>query len=497
MSKIPVKKKDDTAFVEDGLTNLISGLGTRKAKNPATTLNRDALLDRIALEDIYRHYWISKAVDIKPWDMTRQWRTFNCSDLSPKEIKAIENEEKRVDIRQDVRQALVWASLYGGAGIVMHVDGHGKMDEPLDVSEIRKGQLNRLSVADRWELIEQGPIDYNPLSESYGKAEHYRIATDISNLAIHNSRIVFFHGRRMPIRIERQLKCWGESDVQRWFTAITNNETLATAIIEGVHQANLDVVSVKGLAQLLASKNGDEKAMQRFLTMDMAKSMLNMSIIDSEDKFTRNAFPFSGLPDIYRAFLDVLAAATDIPITRLLGSSPGGMNATGDSDTRNYYDMIKSMQENNLAPKLNQIDEALIRSALGTYPEDISFEFNSLWQLSGIEKATYQNQQANVLLTLQNLGISPFTLQRDAIELGLVRNLTTDDVDAAEKAAEFDVEAGNEDFQPGAEVKPIAGVPQEKVKVATAAKSSKKRDKYGHFSSVEERNIPLVQVAKK
>jgi len=463
---------DQERLIQDGMQNLVSGLGTRKARGPQSTLERDQRLDRIELENIYRNYWISKAVDIRPWDMTRQWRTFNCSDLTPQEIKAIETEEKRVDARNDVRTALVWASLYGGAGLVMHVDGQGKMDTPLDYTKIRKGQLNRLTPADRWELIEQGPINYNPLSVDYGKAEHYRIATDISNLAIHNSRIIFFHGRKMPIRVERQLKCWGESDVQRWYNAIVNNETLAAAIIEGVHQANVDVVSVKGLAQLLASKDGDNKAMNRFLTMDMAKSMLNMAVIDSEDTFTRNAFPFAGLPDIYRAFLDVLAAATDVPITRLLGSSPGGMNATGDSDTRNYYDSIKSEQENKLAPKLNQLDEVLIRSALGKHNPDIQYEFNSLWQLSGIEKATYQNQQANVLITLSNLGISPFALQRDAIELGLIRNLTTDDVDAAEKAAEFDVEAGNEDFQPPSPVKAVGGVPQEKVKPAKAAKKA-------------------------
>lgn len=466
-TKAPISEE---TLIQDGLQNLVSGLGSRKSRNPYSTLERDQRLDRIELENIYRHYWISKAVDIKPWDMTRQWRTFNCSDLSPKDIRAIEIEERRVDARNDIRTALVWASLYGGAGLIMHVDGHGSMEEPLDYSKVKKGQLARLSPADRWELIEQGPIDYNPLSETYGKADFYRIATDINNTPIHHSRIIFFYGRRMPIRVERQLKCWGESDVQRWYSAIVNNETLASAIIEGVHQANVDVVSVKGLAQLLASKDGDAKAMSRFLTMDMAKSMLNMSIIDSEDTFDRKSFPFSGLPDIYRAFLDVLAAATDIPITRLLGSSPGGMNATGDHDTRNYYDMIKSMQENNLAPKLNQLDEVLIRSALGFYNPEINYEFNSLWQMTPIEKATYGNQQANVLITLQNLGISPYALQRDAIELGLIKNLTTDDVDEAEKAMEFDVEAGNEDFEPPSVVKPVGGVPQEKVKPKTPAK---------------------------
>ena len=41
-----------------------------------------------------------------------------------------------------------------------------------------------------------------------------------------------------------------------------------------------------------------------------------------------------------RTFLQVAAGAADIPVTRLLGQSPAGLSATGESDTRNYYDMI-------------------------------------------------------------------------------------------------------------------------------------------------------------
>ena len=52
-----------------------------------------------------------------------------------------------------------------------------------------------------------------------------------------------------------------------------------------------------------------------------------------------------------RTFLQVAAGAADIPVTRLLGQSPAGLSATGDSDTRNYYDMIAARQELDLRPQ--------------------------------------------------------------------------------------------------------------------------------------------------
>ena len=417
------------AQVNDGLLNVVSNLGTAKARDPHTVLSFDRTLDRTELEDIYRYYWISKAVDIKPWDMTREWRTFECAETDDKAVSAIEEVERMISIRQKFREALTWSSIYGGAGIVMHVKGHGDMEKPLDVTKVKKDQLERLSVADRWNLIERTPIDYNPISEHYGTAEWYYIANDTNFTKIHRSRIIFFRGRKMPVRVERQLKVWGDSDIQRWYKAITNSETLAAGIIEGVHQSNLDVVGVKGLAQLLAMKNGEKRATDRFMMMDMCKSMLNMSIIDADDSFTRNAFSFAGLPEIHKTFLDVLSSATDIPTTRLLGSSPSGMNATGESDTRNYYDMIKSWQVNQLDPSLYQLDQVLVRSALGTYPDELCYDWNSLWQMTPTEEATLRQTQVATLQSLQSIGVDDLTLQRDAVELGLVKNLTSEDID--------------------------------------------------------------------
>ncbi len=63
-----------------------------------------------------------------------------------------------------------------------------------------------------------------------------------------------------------------------------------------------------------------------------------------------------------RTFLQVAAGAADIPVTRLLGQSPAGLSATGDSDTRNYYDMIAARQELDLRPQLERLDRLIAHS---------------------------------------------------------------------------------------------------------------------------------------
>ena len=75
-----------------------------------------------------------------------------------------------------------------------------------------------------------------------------------------------------------------------------------------------------------------------------------------------------------RTFLQVAAGAADIPVTRLLGQSPAGLSATGDSDTRNYYDMIAARQELDLRPQLERLDR-LIAHSEGLDPGALSFAF--------------------------------------------------------------------------------------------------------------------------
>ena len=93
------------------------------------------------------------------------------------------------------------------------------------------------------------------------------------------------------------------------------------------------------------------------------------------------------LKDLLDAFGKFLSAATDIPATRLLGTSASGLNATGEGDLKNYYDMIRSKQKSKYKPRLDYFDEIMVRS-LGLNPdEDYEYEFKSLFQMTPKEQS--------------------------------------------------------------------------------------------------------------
>ena len=53
----------------------------------------------------------------------------------------------------------------------------------------------------------------------------------------------------------------------------------------------------------------------------------------------------AGCTDVVRQSLELVACINRTPAVKLLGISPSGFNATGESDLKNYYDYIASKQE--------------------------------------------------------------------------------------------------------------------------------------------------------
>ena len=73
-----------------------------------------------------------------------------------------------------------------------------------------------------------------------------------------------------------------------------------------------------------------------------------------------------------------MAGACEIPATKLFGRSPQGFQSTGESDMRNYYEMIAGLQERLLRPALDKLLPVMAISCWGFLPDDLGFIFNPL-----------------------------------------------------------------------------------------------------------------------
>ena len=206
---------------------------------------------------------------------------------------------------------------------------------------------------------------------------------------VHHSRVVRFVGRELP-DLERQAELyWGESEVEALYKDVVAHDNVSANMAALTFQANINTMEVKGLEQLLSLSSPDVQ--RRFWNTMQAQSVLRsnfgVQLVEQGNKINNTQYTFTGLQEVYESMCLNLCGASHYPMTKLFGRSPAGMNATGESDLKNYYDYVDTLRESRLRPVLEKLLPVLARSA-GIQLEDADLSFPPLWTPTAKETAT-------------------------------------------------------------------------------------------------------------
>ncbi|GGZ21802.1 anti-CBASS protein Acb1 family protein [Asticcacaulis endophyticus] len=422
------------ARITDGLTSLVSRMGTDRDK-AATTFYGAPMLSDDQIAFGYDGSWLPrKIVDIPAFDSVRAWRDWQAK---PEQIEALEAEEKRLGLKAKVQEARRLARLWGGAAIMI---GTGDLNPtlPLNMDRVSRGGVKYLTVLS-CRFLAAGEIDRDPTSEWYGKPKYYTLANASGQqLTIHPSRLAIFLGAKQadPDLSTNARKGWGDSVLNSVITEIKNTDATAGNIASLVFEAKVDVIRIPGFMQGMMDPGYEARLLKRFTLANTAKGINGTIILDKEEEYETKAASFAGLPDVLDRFLQIVSGAADIPATRLLGQAPAGMNATGDSDLRNYYDRLSADQEIETTPALYRLDECLIRSALGSRPDEVHYRWSPLWQMSAKEKADVFKIKADAARAIAGSGgaspqLMPIEVLSDALVNAFIEDGSLPGLEAA------------------------------------------------------------------
>lgn len=388
--KKPNLHPEPRRVVSDGLVNVVSGLGTAKAKRSHNFFSYAQLNNWQQLDAAYQTNWLARQiVDVPAEDMCREWRTLKCNDAD-----AIRVEEDRLMIPTMVQEAISWARLYGGGGILM-LTGQD-LTKPLNVNRIKRGDLKRVIVFDRYDMSAMTLNTWNVLANNYLAPEFYTITG--GGQQIHWSHFARFNGARLPRRQMLQTQGWGDSELRKCMDDIMDMVASKDGIAELMQEANVDVIKRDGLSDELASDQ-DDAITQRYALFSQMKSVIQLALLDGDETYERRTLDLGGVAPVIELFMTWISGAADIPVTRLFGTSAKGLNATGEGDLTNYFNSIRSKQLSQLDPGLRVLDEVLVRSALGHWPEDFNYVWNPLAQPNELQiaQAAYSRAQTDQL----------------------------------------------------------------------------------------------------
>lgn len=444
--QIRAQKQDHVrASTQDSYVNAVLKLGLG-ADNPlsASTYGFNPITRvRTLLEWIYRGGWLgSIAVDLKADDMTRAGIEIN-SQIPPEQIDLLHKAEIDLNFWGVANQTLKDSSLYGGAVMVMLIDGQD-MAAPLRIEEIPllHGQLKGFLSLDRWQVepsLHDLVSEYGP---DIGLPRFYKVNSDAPALRgknIHYTRVLRLAGQDLPYWQRVQENLWGLSVFERIYDRMVGLDSATQGAAQLVYKSFLRTYKMKGQTDLL-SQGGDQGIATVMKKMDMTRRYQNnegMTVIDSEDDITTQVNgSFAGIADVILQLVQQVSGTLQIPLVRMYGQSPAGLNSTGESDLRTYYDGCKQEQERKLKRPFDRMYRAMAQSNSIILPPDFNWVFKSLWQLDEGQKSEISARDASSIAEMREADLIDFStamkeLKQNSRTTGRFDNITDEAIAAA------------------------------------------------------------------
>lgn len=416
------------------------GLGTDNSLTSSTYGFNPITRIRTLLEWIYRGSWFgSTFIDIIADDMTRAGIEIQ-SELPPEDIERLQQALVRHGVWGGFNETIKWGDLYGGALGLMMIDGQDP-STPLNIDRVGKEAFRGILVFDRW-MVEPDLNDLvTDMGPEIGLPKFYRVVADAPAFRlkrIHHSRCIRFEGVRLPYWQRVMENLWGLSVFEPLYDRMVAFDSATMGMAQLVYKSYIRTYKLDGLRKLLTEGGDGERALIRWVEMTRRmQGNEGITLIDGKDSFEPSQqTTFTGVGDVVLQLAQQLAGSRQIPLTRLFGQSPAGLNATGESDLRTYYDGIKHKQELKMRSPMTKVLFVTAKSEGIKLGDKDTFQFRNLMQLSELERSEVFSRDAQSISGLESGSIIGLqTALKELRELSRVTGRMTNITDDAIKAA--------------------------------------------------------------
>lgn len=312
-------------------------------------------------------------------------------------LKMLEAELKKFKISSLFRRCAEKTGYYGGC--LAYVDTGG-IDDPellksplyFDQTIIKKGSLKHFTIIDP---VNVSPGFYNasdPLRSDYFKPQTWFVM----GKEVHTSRFLYFAGKEAPLLLKPAYNFFGVSQAQLAFEYVENFQKNRDSGSELLNKFSVSVFKTNMQNAMYSGETAElEKRIQYFVHKRHNDGVF---VLDKDDEdFIKSDTSLGGVTDIIRQSLELIASVFRIPAVKYLGISPSGFNATGESDLKNFYSLIESLQEKQFADNLETVLKLLQLNKFGEIDPHIGFEFIPLDEEDDKIKAETEKMQADTL----------------------------------------------------------------------------------------------------
>jgi Uncharacterized protein conserved in bacteria len=386
--------------------------------NNATVLNNlgnSRFMGYPFLASLAQDAMMSKGITIISDELTREWGSVVTadSDSDDKNIDFVNKKLRELKTPEKFRKAAVNAGFFGGCLVYVDIvdDNTGAQpnDADLETPLFIEGDAdyNRKKLAPfkirglvPVEPINIGPGEFNstnPLKDDFYEPSHFFIL----GKKVHRSRFLYFIDTPAPQILKPVYMFFGIPMAQLAFDFVTDFYSNKDAVSRIVKKFSLLIFAHDAMNSLSVDGGLDK----RIATIAKQRDNDSIVVMDaaSNEAMQQINTPLSGLKEIWYANLELLPIIFGLTKTKLLQTTPGGLNSTGEFDTKSYYEAIATKQKVIFGDPIKRLIDMICYSS-EIDPNNMKFEFNSLDKLSKKDIAEINKSKAETDRTYYEMG---------------------------------------------------------------------------------------------
>lgn len=344
-------------------------------------------------------------VDTITDESVREWVTLQSEDEQAKDedIKRVQGYLDKWHVKDYFKNASQMVGFQGGCLLFLDM---GVPDEelitPLTIAKetIRKGSFKGFRMIEPM-LVYPGAYEAsNPLSPDYFCPETWIVL----GKEIHTSRFLYFANNTLSTILRPAYNFFGIPLVQLMLQYVANFESARDASAEIVNNFSLLGLSTN-MGQSITGGPADD-IVNRVKLMLGAKRNSGVALIDkATEQFFQLTTPLNGLRDLVAQQLELIALISGEPVTKLFGTSPAGLNATGEGDANNWHDKVATWQNKVYAKNFTKARHLIELSESGAITSGIVDHWESLEEPDKVEAANIRKIQAETAAIYLDQGV--------------------------------------------------------------------------------------------
>lgn len=314
-------------------------------------------------------------------EMTREWIEIN--GASESELADLKTAMEEFGVREAFTQIALTDGFFGRAQLSINIKGQ-------DTDQRRRLPLivddeNKAATVPKGSLLGFKPIEpiwttpymynsYDPTLPDFYKPQWWYVL----GKQTHASRLLTFISKPLPDILKPAYNFSGMSSSQlaepyvvRWLKTVDSvNRMISNYSTSGLSTNLQATLEEEGM------EAGGMSLFKRAAMFNQMRDNRGIMLLDkaSEEFFQFNT-PLSGLAELQAQAQEHMAAPLHIPLVKLTGVTPAGLNASSDGEIQVFYDYVGAEQKDFMSGHLTTVFKVLQLHLWGKVNPKISFEW--------------------------------------------------------------------------------------------------------------------------